>query len=153
MDFLTARPQAVRVGSSTSSTIVLNTGAPQGCVLSPLLFTLLTHDCTQDESNYRSEVSRLAKWCGDNNLSLNVEKTKEIVQNLSIQIGSLLLTPTASAKSLGVWIDDKLSLNHHVAGISRSCRFTLQHSQGSAFSLTGYAAPRPGNGHLQTRLL
>ncbi len=33
----------------------------------------------RDETNYRSEVSRLAGWCRDNNLSLNVEKTKEIV--------------------------------------------------------------------------
>ena len=41
LDFLTGRPQAVRVGGNTSSTITLNTGAPQGCVLSPLLFTSL----------------------------------------------------------------------------------------------------------------
>ncbi len=33
----------------------------------------------RDETNYRSEVSHLAGWCSDNNLSLNVEKTKEIV--------------------------------------------------------------------------
>ncbi len=33
----------------------------------------------RDETNYRREVSRLAGWCRDNNLSLNVEKTKEIV--------------------------------------------------------------------------
>lgn len=43
LDFLTGRPQAVRVGKNTSSTITMNTGAPQGCVLSHLLFTLLTH--------------------------------------------------------------------------------------------------------------
>ena len=102
LDFLTGRPQAARVGSNASSTITMNTGAPQGCVLSPLLFTLLTHDCTpthnsnlfikfaddttvvglinnNDESNYRDEVSQLAAWCRGNNLSLNVEKTKEIV--------------------------------------------------------------------------
>ncbi len=46
LDFLTGRPQSVRVGHNTSSTTTLSTGAPQGRVLSPLLFTLLTHDCT-----------------------------------------------------------------------------------------------------------
>ncbi len=51
LDFLTGRPQAVRVGSNTSSSITLNTGAPQGCVLSPLLFTLLTHDCTPSHNS------------------------------------------------------------------------------------------------------
>ncbi|KAK3533924.1 hypothetical protein QTP70_034915 [Hemibagrus guttatus] len=76
------RPQSVRIGNSFSSTTTLSTGAPQGCVLSPLLFTLLTHDCAamhssnhivnfandttvvgliskNDESAYREEVQRL----------------------------------------------------------------------------------------------
>jgi hypothetical protein len=35
----------VRVGSNTSATLILNTGAPQGCMLSPLLYSLFTHDC------------------------------------------------------------------------------------------------------------
>uniref|UniRef100_A0A3B1JTN4 Reverse transcriptase domain-containing protein n=1 Tax=Astyanax mexicanus TaxID=7994 RepID=A0A3B1JTN4_ASTMX len=102
LDFLTGRPQSVRFGGSTSSTITLNTGAPQGSVLSPLLFTLLTHDCAAknssnsfikfaddttvlglitkgDESAYREEVHRLTDWCTVNNLHLNVDKTKEMV--------------------------------------------------------------------------
>ncbi|KAK3506644.1 hypothetical protein QTP70_011569 [Hemibagrus guttatus] len=102
LDFLTGRPQSVRIGNSTSSTTTLNTGAPQGCVLSPLLFTLLTHDCAamhssnhiikfaddttvvgliskNDESANREEVQRLTAWCKANNLSLNVEKMKEMV--------------------------------------------------------------------------
>ncbi|KAI4874755.1 hypothetical protein NFI96_005252 [Prochilodus magdalenae] len=45
LDFLTGRPQVVRVGHSFSSTLTLSTGAPQGCVLSPLLYSLFTHDC------------------------------------------------------------------------------------------------------------
>ncbi|KAK3569886.1 hypothetical protein QTP86_006751 [Hemibagrus guttatus] len=97
LDFLTGRPQSVRIGTSTSSTTTLNTGAPQGCMLSPLLFTLLTHDCAavhssnhiikfaddttmvgliskNDESAYKEKVRRLTAWCKDNNLSLNMEK-------------------------------------------------------------------------------
>ena len=42
LDFVSNRPQNVRVGDLTSSTITLNTGAPQGCVLSPALYTLFT---------------------------------------------------------------------------------------------------------------
>ena len=45
LDFLTGRPQVVRVGNNTSAMLILNTGAPQGCVLSPLLYSLFTHDC------------------------------------------------------------------------------------------------------------
>ncbi|KAK2920678.1 hypothetical protein Q8A73_000163 [Channa argus] len=41
LDFLTGRPQSVRIGNNISSTTTLSTGAPQGCVLSPLLFTSL----------------------------------------------------------------------------------------------------------------
>ncbi len=41
-DFLTGRPQVVKVGQFTSNSITLNVGAPQGCVLSPLLYSLHT---------------------------------------------------------------------------------------------------------------
>jgi len=39
-NFLTDRGQQVRMGKITSSTWTISTGAPQGCVLSPLLFSL-----------------------------------------------------------------------------------------------------------------
>ncbi len=50
-DFLTGRPQVVKVGQYTSNSITLNVGAPQGCVLSPLLYSRYTHDCV---SSHRS---------------------------------------------------------------------------------------------------
>ncbi len=101
-DFLTARPQVVKVGQFTSNSITLNIGAPQGCVLSPLLYSLYTHDCmashsstsivkfaddtvvlglinNDDETAYLDEVERLTSWCQDNCLSLNVSKTKELI--------------------------------------------------------------------------
>ncbi|KAF7645173.1 hypothetical protein LDENG_00208910, partial [Lucifuga dentata] len=42
LDFLTGRPQSVRIGKRTSSTITLSTGSPQGCVLSPLVHSAHT---------------------------------------------------------------------------------------------------------------
>ncbi|KAI3367297.1 hypothetical protein L3Q82_008339 [Scortum barcoo] len=97
MDFLTNRPQHVKSGHNCSSTITLNTGTPQGCVLSPFLYSLFTHDCRpmygsnsitkfadditviglisdNDESHYRAEVEHLATWCADNNLLLNTKQ-------------------------------------------------------------------------------
>jgi hypothetical protein len=103
LDFLMGQtPQVVRVGNNTSATLILNTGAPQGCVLSPLLYSLFTHNCTarhdsntiikfaddtavvrlitdNDETAYREEVRDLSVWCNDNKLSLNVINTKEMM--------------------------------------------------------------------------
>ena len=44
MDF-DGPPQVVKVGNNISTSLTLNTGAPQGCILSPLLYSLLTYDC------------------------------------------------------------------------------------------------------------
>ena len=45
LELLTGRPQVVRVGNITFTTLTLNTGAPQWCVLSPLLCSLFIHNC------------------------------------------------------------------------------------------------------------
>ena len=46
LNFLTCSPQVVREGNNTFATLILNTGAPQRWLLSPLLYSLFTHDCT-----------------------------------------------------------------------------------------------------------
>ena len=46
ISFLIDRQQHVRLGSISSKTRSISTGAPQGCVLSPLLFSIYTNDCT-----------------------------------------------------------------------------------------------------------
>ncbi|KAK3528699.1 hypothetical protein QTP70_009959 [Hemibagrus guttatus] len=102
MDFLTNRPQSVSLGNHISSTLILNTGIPQDCVLSPLLYSLFTHDCVlqynsnifikyaddttvvgrisnNDELAYREEIQSLSALCSMNNLTLNATKTKELI--------------------------------------------------------------------------
>jgi len=81
--FLTARPQVVRVGKHTSRPLTLNTGSPQGCVLSPILYSLYTHDCVA-----RSSFNTIVKFADDTVvvglLSSNDEKAYlEEVANLS----------------------------------------------------------------------
>ena len=101
-DYLTERQQYVRLKGCTSDTVVSSTGAPQGTVLSPVLFTLYTSDfqhnsglchvqkysddtaivgCIKDgkEGEYRSLVEDFVRWCRSNHLQLNSSKTKEMV--------------------------------------------------------------------------
>ena len=102
LDFLINRQQVVKVDRFLSSSKTLSTGAPQGCVLSPLLYSIFTFDCTasdertlilkfaddtticgfikdNDETAYRTQVKTTENWCCNNNLILNVAKTKEII--------------------------------------------------------------------------
>ncbi|KAK0148535.1 putative RNA-directed DNA polymerase from transposon BS [Merluccius polli] len=101
-DYLTGRPQFVRLKNCVSDCLISNIGAPQGTVLSPFLFTTYTADfqyCTEmchlqkfsddtaivgcveggREAEYRDLVDRFVKWCGENHLQLNVAKTREMV--------------------------------------------------------------------------
>ena len=102
-DFLKERPQKVFASGKYSDEIVISTGAPQGCVLSPTLFSIYTDEIRfqnsittlfkfaddmalvgllKDETSlsaYFCDVAQLCKWCEDSYLQLNVKKTKELV--------------------------------------------------------------------------
>ncbi len=156
LDFLTGRSQVVRMGNNTSSPLILNTGAPQGCVLSPLLYSLYTHDCTathssnvivkfaddttviglitdNDETAYREEVSTLTKWCQENHLSLNIDKTKELVvdyrrqsrEHTPITIDKTPVERVTSFKFLGVHITEDLTWSAHTDAVLKKAHQRL----------------------------
>ena len=183
LDFLTDRPQHVKIGPLSSATLTLNVGAPQGCVLSPALYSLFTNDCTSthdtvklikfaddttiegliskakkmktrsdDESgvnveghemnvyenemdveaneinveeSYRYEVERLAEWCDENNLELNVDKTKEMIVDFRkvkteiapLEINGRPVEQVSRFKFLGTIISDSLKWDDHCSSI------------------------------------
>uniref|UniRef100_A0A8K9XYQ4 Reverse transcriptase domain-containing protein n=1 Tax=Oncorhynchus mykiss TaxID=8022 RepID=A0A8K9XYQ4_ONCMY len=156
LDFLTGRPQVVREGNNISTPLILNTGAPQGCVLSPLLYSLFTHDCVathasnsiikfaddttvvglitkNDETAYREEVRALGVWCQENNLTLNINKTKEMIvdfrkqqmEHPPIHIDETVVERVVSLKFLGVHITDKLNWSTHTDRIVKKAQQRL----------------------------
>lgn len=69
-------------------------------------------------SAYREEVNQLVIWCDNNNLSLNVSKTKEVTVDFRRKLtvhnplkitGSTVLELVRSTKFLGVHIAEDLS--------------------------------------------
>ncbi len=83
--------------------------------------------------HYRSEVSRLAGWCSDNNLSLNVEKTKEIVVDFRrvhylhapLTINGATVERVSSTKFLGVHITEDLSWTNNTAALAKKAQQRL----------------------------
>lgn len=88
MDFkyLTNKPQYTKLGRTKSDVTVNNTRAPQGCVMSRLLFSLYTDDCgskynqctiikyaddtvivgkvkSDDSSEFLAQVNYFVEWC------------------------------------------------------------------------------------------
>ncbi|KAK1802684.1 hypothetical protein P4O66_004184 [Electrophorus voltai] len=158
-NFLTDRPQSVWVGNCASSILTLSTGAPQGCVLSPLLYSLYTYDCTatssstiivkfpddtiamglisdNDKRAYLEEIKHLENWCQENNLLLNVSKTKELIVECSrkqerhyqpMRISGTMVERVDSFRYLGVHISQDLSWSRHTNSLVKKARQRLYH--------------------------
>ncbi len=123
----------------------------------PLMYSLYTHDCTathssnvivkfaddttviglitdNDETAYREEVSTLTKWCQENHLSLNIDKTKELGGGLQETEQRThthhhrqdnLWSGVTSFKFLGVHITEDLTWSAHTDAVLKKAHQRL----------------------------
>ena len=134
-----------------SSTQSINTGTPQGTVISPFIFTLYTNDCrsthdqqktykfsddtaivdfSESETIFEDSVSDFSGWCDQNFLELNVGKTKEMVVDFkrnrtdvgALQIRGQTVERVEEYRYLGTIIDNKFNFEKNVESIHKKCR-------------------------------
>jgi hypothetical protein len=122
-------------------------------VLSPLLYSLVTHDCTAthdsntiikfavdtmmlglinngNESAYGEEVRDFTVLCQDDNLSLNVSKSKGLIvdyrrkwgEHIPIHIDGTVVEWVESFKFLGVHITKDLTCSTHIHTVIKRAR-------------------------------
>lgn len=122
-EFLSNRTQQLRLGDLISSNTIHSTDTPQDYILSPLLYSLFTHDCSpihninytykfaddtalveliinNDEAAFREEVQVLTSWCQNNDLFLNTNKTKELVIDFKKHQNTTHASPVISGEEV-----------------------------------------------------
>ncbi|KAK3552959.1 hypothetical protein QTP86_029619 [Hemibagrus guttatus] len=78
-------------------------------------------------------LADISSWMTAHQLKLNPSKTELLIipgdpspaQDLAISLSNSMTSPTASARNLGVTMDNQLSFSSHVTNVTRSCRFLL----------------------------
>ena len=145
--FLSGRQQRVKIGKNRSQWTTLNGGVPQGSKLGPYIFLIHINDLelaqisslfkfiddvtatevlSRDQSsNLQSITDSISDWSTDNNMNINIRKTKEMLIDMStnktnhplLHINNVNIERVSSFKLLGVTIQDNLKWNEHVQQI------------------------------------
>ncbi len=112
----------------------LGSGVSYHCYADDTQLYLLFHP---DDPTIAARISAcltdISCWMKDHHLQLNLAKTELLVvpsnpschYNFTIQLGTSTITPSKTAKNLGVMIDDQLTFSDHIAKTAQSCRFAL----------------------------
>ena len=149
INFLSHGKQFVRFIGVLSGERSISTGVPQGCVLSRVLLTLYTNDCTGTENTifikysddtaivdlsnsipHYIEVDRFTTWCKDIFLHLNVTKTKELLIDFRKQppaVSPITIDGeiVEKYKYLGIILDNKLKFDSNVLNIHKKCHYRI----------------------------
>ena len=152
--YLSERKQIVTFKNVDSDKETVKCGVPQGSILGPLLFLLFINDLplhlkvmtdlyADDSTLYeinssKEEIERklqlaikdLARWCKQNGMIINTEKTKVMLvttrqrrtrvnDDLNLSLNDIQLLTISNEKVLGVQIDNNLSWGEHVRKVTK----------------------------------
>ena len=154
-DFLVRRKQCVKLNGTFSDYIDISVGAPQGTKLGPLLWLFYVNDLNVDDfkvvkyaddttfykpfgknstDSIAPAILRTQQWADDNNMLLNADKT--VIMNILLNYhneyndpvilgNEVSISPSHTAKFLGITLDNHLSFSKHVESLVSSCNSRL----------------------------
>ena len=102
-----------------------------------LFISFVTSEFSANILHLQATVDLVSQWMSANLLSLNQSKTEFLLIGLPAQLPkisapSLLMssnasiTPTPSARNLGVIFDSTLSMSDHISSVSKSCFLSIR---------------------------
>ncbi|KAK3565278.1 hypothetical protein QTP86_004283 [Hemibagrus guttatus] len=97
-----------------------------------LIFSFPPSDTTAS-ARISACLADISSWMTAHQLKLNPNKTELLIipgdpspaQDLAKSLSNSMISPSATARNLGVTMDNQLSFSSHVTNVTRSCRFLL----------------------------
>ncbi|KAK3568848.1 hypothetical protein QTP86_017954, partial [Hemibagrus guttatus] len=132
---VTEKLHAARSAKLSSVLILLNLSAAFDTVNHKTLLSTLRSlgIYTTASARISACLVDISSWMTAHQLKLNPSKTELLIipcdlspaQDLAISLNNSMISPSATARNLGVTMDNQLSFSSHVTNVTRSCRFLL----------------------------